>query len=283
MKYFDKHPIINYTLNGNNYNFIDIFRRNILNIDERFLETYIFESNDTLESIATKQYDDASLSWAISLANNYYSKDTIPSLDTTIPITNNKVYSILELPNIKFGDIVFNINNIGDPTFDFLYIKSWDPRFRSFVVGEKLPTGNSFNKSDTIIIARLKEGGVDLVTTPQGVSLQKITNTETFPIRFSLSSSTISPYLNVSGSGTTYISEGSTGITFSKTLLYSYITSGISHSQYKIDTEQTNFIVNKNDLSIKIPTTETINTIESGIADSMKITNKSRLFNINIQ
>ena len=125
MKYFDKHPIINYSLNGNNYNFIDIFRRNIVNIDERFLETYILESNDTLESIATKQYDDASLSWAISLANNYYSKDTIPSLDTTIPINNNKVYSILELPNIKFGDIVFNINNIGDPTFDFLYIKSF--------------------------------------------------------------------------------------------------------------------------------------------------------------
>ena len=128
----------------------------------------------------------------------------------------------------------------------------------------------------------MKEGGVDYIT-PQGVSLQKITNIETFPIRFSLSSSTISPYLNVSGSGTTYISEGSTGITFSKTLLYSYITSGISHSQYKIDTEQTNFIVNKNDLSIKIPTTETINTIETGMADSMKIINMSRLFNINIQ
>ena len=75
MKYFDKHPIINYSLNGINYNFIDIFRRNIVNIDERFLETYILESNDTLESIATKQYDDASLSWAISLANNYYSKE----------------------------------------------------------------------------------------------------------------------------------------------------------------------------------------------------------------
>ena len=283
MKYFDKHPIINYSLNGNNYNFIDIFRRNIVNIDERFLETYILESNDTLESIATKQYDDASLSWAISLANNYYSKDTIPSLETTIPITNNKVYSILELPDIKFGDIVFDISNINSPTFDFLYVKSWDPRFRSFIVGEKLLTGNSFNKSDTIIIARLTEEGVDLITTPQGVSLQKITNIETFPIRFSLSSSTISPYLNVSGSGTTYISAGSTGTAFSKTLLYSYITSGISHSQYKIDSEQTNFIVNKNDLSIKIPTVETINTIESGIADSMKITDRSRLFNINIQ
>ncbi len=283
MKYFDKHPIINYSLNGNNYNFIDIFRRNIVNIDERFLETYILESNDTLESIATKQYDDASLSWAISLANNYYSKDTIPSLDTTISITNNKVYSILELPDIKFGDIVFDISNINSPTFDFLYVKSWDPRFRSFVVGEKLPTGNSFNKSDTIIIARLTEGGVDLVTTPQGVSLQKITNIETFPIRFSLSSSTISPYLNVSGSGTTYISAGSTGTSFSKTLLYSYITSGISHSQYKIDSEQTNFIINKNDLSIKLPTVETINTIESRIADLMKITDRSRLFNINIQ
>lgn len=283
MKYFDKHPIINYSLSGNTYNFIDIFRRNIVNIDERFLETYILESNDTLESIATKQYDDASLSWVISLTNNYYSKDTIPSLDTTIPITNNKVYSILELPDIKFGDIVFDVSNINSPTFDFLYVKSWDPRFRSFVVGEKLPTGNSFSESDTIIIARLKEGGVDFITTPQGVSLQKITNIETFPIRFSLSSSTISPYLNVSGSGTTYISEGSTGITFSKTLLYSYITSGISHSQYKIDTEQTNFVINKNDLSIKIPTFQTINTIESGIADSMKITNKSRLFNINIQ
>ena len=283
MKYFDKHPIINYTLNGINYNFIDIFRRNIVNIDERFLETYILESNDTLESIATKRYDNASLSWAISLANNYYSKDTLPSLDTTIPITNNKVYSILELPNIKFGDIVFNINNIDDPTFDFLYVKSWDPRFRSFVVGEKLSTGNSFNKSDTIIIARLKEGGVDYITTPQGVSLQKITNIETFPIRFSLSSSTISPYLNVSGSGTTYISEGSTGTAFSKTLLYSYITSGISHSQYKIDTEQTNFVINKNDLSIKIPTLQTISNIETGIANSMKITNQLRLFNINIQ
>ena len=283
MKYFDKHPIINYSLNGINYNFIDIFRRNIVNIDERFLETYILESNDTLESIATKQYDDASLSWAISLANNYYSKDTIPSLETTIPITNNKVYSILELPDIKFGDIVFDISNINSPTFDFLYVKSWDPRFRSFIVGEKLLTGNSFNKSDTIIIARLTEEGVDLITTPQGVSLQKITNIETFPIRFSLSSSTISPYLNVSGSGTTYISAGSTGTAFSKTLLYSYITSGISHSQYKIDSEQTNFIVNKNDLSIKIPTVETINTIESGIADSMKITDRSRLFNINIQ
>ena len=283
MKYFDKHPIINYSLNGINYNFIDIFRRNIVNIDERFLETYILESNDTLESIATKQYDDASLSWVISLANNYYSKDTIPSLETIIPITNNKVYSILELPDIKFGDIVFDISNINSPTFDFLYVKSWDPRFRSFIVGEKSLTGNSFNKSDTIIIARLTEEGVDLITTPQGVSLQKITNIETFPIRFSLSSSTISPYLNVSGSGTTYISAGSTGTAFSKTLLYSYITSGISHSQYKIDSEQTNFIVNKNDLSIKIPTVETINTIESGIADSMKITDRSRLFNINIQ
>ena len=283
MKYFDKHPIINYSLNGINYNFIDIFRRNIVNIDERFLETYILESNDTLESIATKQYDDASLSWVISLANNYYSKDTIPSLETIIPITNNKVYSILELPDIKFGDIVFDISNINSPTFDFLYVKSWDPRFRSFIVGEKSLTGNSFYKSDTIIIARLTEEGVDLITTPQGVSLQKITNIETFPIRFSLSSSTISPYLNVSGSGTTYISAGSTGTAFSKTLLYSYITSGISHSQYKIDSEQTNFIVNKNDLSIKIPTVETINTIESGIADSMKITDRSRLFNINIQ
>lgn len=283
MKYFDKHPIIDYSLAGNTYKFIDIFRRNILNIDENILETRIIGPNDTLESIALDLYDDSNLSWAISLTNNYYSKDTIPSLETNISITNNKVYSILQIPNIKFGDIVFDIDNIGHPTFDFLYIKSWDPRFRSFVVAEKSPTENSFQETDTIIIARLKEGqDVELIT-PHGVSLEKITNIESFPIRFSLGSSTISPYLNVSGSGSTYLSEGSTGTTFAKTLLYSYITDGISHSQYNQDTQQTIFVLNKNDLSIKIPTLQTINTIENGIIKAMQDIDTSRLAYINIQ
>lgn len=282
MKYFDKHPIIDYSLAGNTYKFIDIFRRNILNIDENILETRVIEPNDTLESIASDLYDDANLSWAISLTNNYYSKDTIPSLETNISITNNKVYSILQIPNIKFGDIVFNIDNIDSPTFDFLYIKSWDPRFRSFVVAEKLLEGNSFQETDTIVIARLTED-LNIITPPGGVSLEKITDIESFPIRFSLGSSTISPYLNVSGSGSTYLSEGSTGTTFAKTLLYSYITDGISHSEYSQDTQQTIFVLNKNDLSIKIPTVQTINTIENGIIKAMQDIDTSRLAYINIQ
>lgn len=286
MKYFDHHPIFGYSFLGITYNFVDIFRKNILDIDDTFLETYSIETNDTLETISNKLYDDAQYSWVLALTNNYHSRSTLPTLETDITLSNNKIYSIITIPDIKFGDIVINRNDLdgfSTVTDPFLYVVDWNPTFRSIIVKEKLLTSNSFDESDTITVLRKNAEQTFDEITASGVSLERISDVEKFPIRFSLSGRTISPYLNVSGSGITYMPEASTGSTFTKTLLYSYITDGISHGAYTLVTEAAKFKTDKNDISMKMPNPATVYSIEDEIKKTMSITNKSRLFGIKIR
>lgn len=286
MKYFQHHPYMSYNINGKEYSFLDIFRKNTLSVDENFQEVYVLRTNDSLESISEKLYDTPDNSWLLFLNNNYFLHTDIPSFNTQIQLSNKKVYSIKTIHNIKQNDIVIdaNLDNFG-VTSSFLYVDSWDPVFRSVVVTEIGASGDSFQKHQSIAIIRknIDENGFDLITPPGGISLEKISYVENFPIRFRSTTNIVSPYLNVSGSGQTYFSESCVGVTFNKTLLNSYITDGISHGAYSIVTKANKYTSQKTEISIKTPIVDAVSPIESEIKKTMGILNRSRLFNIIIQ
>lgn len=288
MLYFDKHPIIEYDINGNTYSFVDIFRRNIVNVDVNLTKHTMLEPNDTIESISKKLYGDETYSWMILLANNIYSRSKLPSMNQDIRLSNKKTYSIIDIIDIKFGDLIIRESDFAgfslsvDP---FLYVTSWDSNFRSIVVADTIPA-SVIAEDDLLLILRKDDidETYDLISPSTGVTLQKITDFEEFPKRFSLNGSTVSPYLNVSGAGATYMSTTSTGTDFKKTILYSYITDGISHGIYDITSESSEFTVfANNNISVTVPQENTIAMIEREIEASFNVTNKSRTFTIAIQ
>lgn len=289
MLYFDNHPIFSYSFldQTKSYEFIDLFRRNFVEIDPLLLSTNIVRPNDTLEHNAKGIYGDESMSWVLSVINNYYSRDLVASLNQNIKITNKKVYSILDIIDIKFGDLIIDHNDFAgfskavDP---FVFVSNWDALMRSMIITDN--TESSFIENTRIDILRFDalQGALERITGTEGITLEKITDVETFPIRFTTNNITISPYLNVSGvTGNTYMPINATGASFGNTLLYSYITDGLSHSNYDTETKETKFreVANTN-ISINFVNRTIVAEIEKEFEKTLSDTNKSRAFNIQI-
>jgi hypothetical protein len=114
-----------------------------------------------------------------------------------------------------------------------------------------------------------------------GITLEKETSFLDSIIEFKKNNIWENPYTNVSGSGITQFAPTVDGTTFEKTLLYSYMTDGNSHSNYIIQTQQLE-IIEADNISLKIPKQETIGEIQSGMGNAFSIENSSRVWTINV-
>lgn len=296
MKYFDFHPVVDYNFSENlsSYEMIDIFRTNVIVLDDDLKKTHLIEPTTNIEELANTYYNDSNYFWLLYLANNITTPNDLPQTiqeKQSQLIENNKRkknYFFIRNLVLKPGDVLLHVNDFstfsitgGDP---YCVVKEHDNILRKTTILEN-SDGATLSEGNTILVLRVNEenNGFILVDPPgeNGVSLDKITNWVDGVINFKKNNFLQNPYLNVSGSGITFFNQSAEGSTFEKTLLYSYITDGISHSSFIIENELT--IVEKNDnILLKIPRDSTTLAIEDGMKQAFNIQNSARVFTLNV-
>jgi len=291
MKYFSYIPKIEYSFQGKEYKMIDIFRTNYITLEQDLKTEQLIDSQFSVEDTARSIFDDSNGHWIISTINNINSKSEIPDfIDNTTTETverykRKKSYFFKEILSVNSGNFMIKAEDFstfsitgGDP---YAVVYEYNPNLRNITVIENETT---FAKNDTLIFLRLNEQGTgfDIVSPSQGVSLEKIEPWTNTPIRFIKNNINQNPYTNVSGSGITAFSSNSTGITFTKTLLYSYMTDGISHSSYNIENVISK-LKTKDNIRITLPNKNTLDSILEATQTAFDIENSSRVWNINIR
>jgi len=290
MKYFSYFPKIDYLFQGKEYEMIDIFRTNYITLEQDLKTEQLINDQFSIENTARSIFDDPNGHWIISTINNINSKSEIPQfIDDTITETvdrykRKKSYFFKEILSVNSGNFIIKAEDFetfsitgGDP---YAVVYEYNPTLRNITVIEN---GTTFAKHDTLIFLKLNEQktGFDIVPPPQGVSLEKIEPWTNTPIGFIKNNIDQNPYTNVSGSGITAFSPNSTGITFAKTLLYSYMIDGISHSSYSIKNVISE-IKTKDNIYITLPNKNILNSVLEGTQTAFDIENSSRVWNINI-
>jgi len=290
MKYFSYIPKIEYSFQGKEYEMIDIFRTNYITLEQDLKTEQLINNQFSIENTARSIFDDSNGHWIISTINDINSKSEIPDfIDNTITETvkryeRKKSYFFKEILSVNSGNFIIKAEDF--PTFSitggdpYAVVYEYNPNLRNITVIEN---GTTFAKNDTLIFLRLNEQrtGLEIVPPSQGVSLEKIEPWTNTPIGFIKNNIDQNPYTNVSGSGITAFSSNSTGITFAKTLLYSYMTDGISHSSYSIQNVISK-LKTKDNIRITLPNKNTLNSILEATQTAFDIENSSRVWNINI-
>lgn len=247
MKYFTYHPKIFYNFDGINVNVIDIFRKNDIELSsQKLINTTLTESETTPEDIAKQYYSKEEDSWFVNLTNKIYLRSDwkwpldIKTSENNTLYDNQLVYSIQTLPDLQEGDII--TDEVDGAGTKFVYVKSWNPEFRSIVVMNS--SGVSFEANDIVYFYRKTDdelvpisflsmgtSGTDGITTSTQIS--KVTNYVDYPIRFKKDDEAVSPYYG-SSPGNTYITNttlsllGADGFTY--TALNKFNRSTLSNS-----------------------------------------------------
>lgn len=296
MKYFDFHPKINYSFINKDINIIDIFRKNIINLSESNITNNTLFGNFVFpENIAHQYLEDPNQSWMITSLNNivtnsdwYYPND-IKLSELKIKYNNQIIYSILTLPDLIENDIIIRGLSLEGP---FGYVKKWDPSFRSITAihsdDNRFESGNNisfwrYNGTSAINISFLGIGD----TGPSGITnsteIQKTTEVIDYPLYFIKGEDKVSPYYGISPGNTYIVSDtlamnGVNGITY--TILNKYNKSTIPNNFTYITTK--NLYSTSTISNIKIPNTIIINTVESETKNRFSITDKYRIYKIDI-
>jgi len=293
MKYFELHPTIEYDFNENNvlYDMVDIFRFNTIELDDVLKINYVLEEGSDLHNISTTYFGSAENHWILNITNSIDSVEKIPELveEKTINLFNKnkrkKSYFFIQKLNLAPGNFLIKTDDFdgfsitgGDP---YALVTEYDSILRKATIIE--PPGSTLFQGDSVLVLRKNEQqtNFEIVTPPgiQGISLDKNIPYVNSVLQFEKNNIWENPYKNVSGSGVTYFSTNSEGITFSKTLLFSYITNGISHAQFNIITE-INKVKKADNILLKIPNVPT-SLISNGIREAFSIQNSSRVWTIN--
>jgi len=295
MKYFDKHPVFSYSFYKNTqYNFLDIFRKNTIKIDDYFIYSVILNDQYSFEKYSDVSYDNTEYSWLIPLVNNFISRKELSILEPTSKTSDKKIYYLKELTNPKFGDIIIKdihyIDGFSISTNPYSIVTgNFNTEFRYITASET--TKDSFANNDIIRIFSKDLINMTFVEVAGGdpvgftFTLMKVDEFDEVILNFRNKEDNIvtSPYLNVSGSGATYMSIGATGEAFIKTLLYSYITDGISHGiSYTVETPYSNTVIANKTLTLNTIDRDILNNIDNMMQNSLEDIDKSRNFAITI-
>ena len=275
---------------------MDIFRKNGLIIDDLFLYDTIVNDTFNFEKYSDISLERVEYSWLIPLVNNFISRKELPILEPIPKVSDKKIYYLKELINPKFGDIIIKDTHYASAGGFSLSIHpysvitgNFNTEFRYITASET--TEDSFSRNDIIRIFSKDLVNMTFVevadTDPIGVTfiLMKVDEFDKVILNFRAKEDNIvtSPYLNVSGSGATYMSIGVTGQSFTKTLLYSYITDGISHgTTYTAETPHSNTVLTNKKLTLKTIDKNITNNIFSFMKSSFSDVDKSRNFIITI-
>lgn len=292
MKYFELHPIIEYDFNENNvlYDMVDIFRYNTIELDDVLKTDYVLEEGNDLHNISTTYFDSAENHWILNITNSIDSVEKIPELveEKIINLLNKnkrkKSYFFIKKLNLVPGDFLIKTEDFtgfteGDP---YAIVTEYDSILRKATITE--PSGSTLFQGNSVLILRKNEQQTNfqIVDPPgiQGISLDKNIPYVNSVLQFEKNNIWENPYKNVSGTGITYFSTNSEGTTFSKTLLFSYITNGISHAQFDIVTE-IDKVKKADNVLLKIPNVST-SIISNGIREAFSIQNSSRVWTVNL-
>lgn len=220
MKYFTYHPKILYDFGGSNISIIDMFRKTDIELSPNN-STYsnVSEIKTTPEDISKQNYSTEEDSWFVNLTNQIYFRHDwkwplhIKTSETNSLYENQLVYSIQTLPDLQEGDII--TDEVDGESTKFVYVKSWNPEFRSIVVANE--SGVSFEAGNIVYFYRkttdslipieflaMGTTGADGITTATEIS--RVTNYIDYPIKFKKNDETISPYYGTTP-GNTYITN----------------------------------------------------------------------------
>jgi len=294
MKYFELHPIIEYDFNENNvlYDMVDIFRYNTIELDDVLKIDYVLEEGNDLHNISTTYFDSAENHWILNITNSIDSVEKIPELleEKIINLFNKnkrkKSYFFIQKLNLAPGNFLIKTEDFtgftitgGDP---YAIVTEYDSILRKATIIE--PSGSTLFQGDSVLILRKNEQqtNFEIVDPPgiQGISLDKNIPYVNSVLQFEKNNIWENPYKNVSGTGITYFSTNSEGTTFSKTLLFSYITNGISHASFNIVTE-IDKVKKADNVLLKIPKVST-SLISNGMKEAFSIQNSSRVWTVNL-
>jgi len=290
MSYFDLHPIIEYqySIDFSKIKLIDLFRKNYIEVDDVFKKNYIMGETDTVEEIAYAQYENPKYFWLLFLSNNIFYRYDIPeslsAKESRIikQFQRKKSYFISNQLPIATGNLLIKKEDFESfsVTADVhCFVSDYDAVFRKITVIEN-EKGLTFLEGNNILVLRQNNNTYEIVN-PTGTTIERIDNFVDTPLSFMKNNIWINPYLNVSGSGVTYFKNDVSGVSFEKTLLYSYITNGISHSSYEIKNLLTN-IKQDDNVILKIPDPNIIGNIENSLSEAFSISNSSRTWTLNV-
>jgi hypothetical protein len=294
MKYFESHPITEYNFFENYFStpVIDIFRCNFIEIDDVLKTDYIVKQYDNIIDISRQYLDSPESHWILNISNNILFEDEMPEPITekllNLQNKNKRKRSYFFIKNLKLkpGDVILKgsqFSSFDSNVHPYSIVYNYDKILRKATIIQ--PEGSTFLKENDIVVFARKDasGTLSLLTPPgiTGITLEKETSFLDSIIEFKKNNIWENPYTNVSGSGITQFAPTVDGTTFEKTLLYSYMTDGNSHSNYIIQTQQLE-IIEADNISLKIPKQETIGEIQSGMGNAFSIENSSRVWTINV-
>lgn len=254
--YFNKFNRINYTIDGKEYELLNIFTRVSFLFDftsPEVFDFYTIQEGESPEDVANIVYGDTALSWFVILQNNIVSDDEWYGGDIKFNTLVNQYYAgesyyITNLPDAKEGDLLVKVTAITaenkvstiDSTI-YRIVKQFDKTFRC-VWG--LNGTGSFSVNDNIAIARKDENGNisfisftssdDVTKQTEVATLKFIEKRTNSPIHFLnvANDATVPPNTEFDGTilsgyippNTIYTDIISTSLNFANTLLYYYMT-----------------------------------------------------------
>lgn len=163
--YFNKFNKINYTINGREYQLLDIFERVSFiypYISPQVWDSYLIQEQESPEDVAKIVYGDTALSWFILMQNNIISDDEWYGGDAKFTnllsqqYDGNAIY-ITNLPSLQEGDIVVKVTTTSGNTVSqidentYRIVKNFDKQFR-YIWG--IGGSGTFSINDKIAFAR---------------------------------------------------------------------------------------------------------------------------------
>lgn len=184
--YFNKFNRINYTIDGKEYELLNIFSRVSFiypYISDQVWDEYIIQEGESPENVAHSVYGDTALSWFVLLQNNILSEDEWYGGDLKFTTLLSQRYDgdalyITNLPNLQEGDLVVKVTQTSGNTVTeideqtYRIVKNFDKQFR-YVWGVK--GSGTFSANNKIAFARKSNNTItilDLVDSSTGDTTQ---------------------------------------------------------------------------------------------------------------
>jgi hypothetical protein len=251
--YFNKFNRLKYTINGREYELLDIFSRVAFiypYISNQVWDSYLVQEGESPEDIARSVYGDTALSWFILMQNNILNDDEWYEGDGKFINLLSEKYSgdaiyITNLPKLQEGDLVVKVTSISGSTVSeidedtFRIVKDFDKQFR-YVWGVK--GSGIFLPNDKIAFARKINNNVEFLsftdsltgTSTQYTTVKYVESKNQAPIYFVKVNNriTVPPTVEYDGEILDdYIDQNNistdptdTQLNFTNTLLYWYMT-----------------------------------------------------------
>ena len=251
--YFNKFNRLKYTINGREYELLDIFSRVSFiypYISNQVWDSYNVQEGESPEDVARTVYGDTALSWFILMQNNILNDDEWYEGDAKFTTLLSEKYGgdaiyITNLPELQEGDLIVKVTSTSGNTVSeidedtYRIIKEFDKQFRyiwgvngagTFLPDDKIAFARKTNNNVTILsfIDSLSGTSTEYTTVKYvesknqaPIHFVKVNNRITVPPTVEYDGQILDDYINQNNIS---IDPTATELNFSNTLLYWYMT-----------------------------------------------------------